>query len=319
MNGGSGARVIVTGAGGFVGRMLVQLLLSKGHHVVATDVALEGYGASSGLEVVPGDFAMPDVRRGLLANGCDAIVHLASVPGGAAEADPAVGRRINLDATLDLFDLASNQARPPRVVFASTIAVFGDAMPQAGVDDETPISPMLLYGAQKAMGEIAVATGSNRGAINGVSLRLPGILARPQGPSGLRSAFMSDLFHALRAQERFTCPVSPGATIWAESVEQCARNLLHALTVDATLLPATRAITLPALRVSMGELAAEVARQCGVDPALVDYRPDPALEVAFGSQPLLATPAAERAGFVHDGSLERLVFRALERIAETAT
>jgi nucleoside-diphosphate-sugar epimerase len=152
---------------------------------------------------------------------------------------------------------------------------------------------------------------SNRGLIDGVTVRLPGILARPRGPSGLKSAFISDLFHALKAGEPFVCPVSAHATIWAQSGACCTANLVHALALDAALLPPTRAVTLPALRIAMGDLAAEVARQCGASETLVSYAPDAALEAIFGTQPPLVTPAAERAGFAHDGDVERLVARAL--------
>jgi hypothetical protein len=131
----------------------------------------------------------------------------------------------------------------------------------------------------------------------------------------MKSAFMSDLFHALKAGEAFTCPVSPGATIWAQSVDRCAGNFVHALDLDSALLPPTRAVTLPALLIPMDALAAEIARQCGTDPALVSYAPDPALEAAFGAYPPLATPAADHAGFAHDGTLAKLVASALETLA----
>jgi nucleoside-diphosphate-sugar epimerase len=131
----------------------------------------------------------------------------------------------------------------------------------------------MIYGAHKAMMEHAVALFTNRGEIEGVTVRLPGILARPKGPSGMKSAFMSNLFHALKAGEAFTCPVSAGGTIWAQSLACCADNFLHALTLDTALLP-PYAVTLPALRVTMGDLAAEIAAQCGVSPDLVRYEPD---------------------------------------------
>ena len=164
------------------------------------------------------------------------------------------------------------------------------------------------------MMEHAVAMFSNRGLIDGVSVRLPGILARPKGPSGMKSAFMSDLFHALKAGEAFTCPVSAQGTIWAQSVRQCARNFLHALTLDSALLPPTRAVTLPALRMTMGDLAREIARQCAVSDQLVTYVPDEPLEAAFASLPPLATPGAERAGFADDAELATLVACALDTI-----
>lgn len=304
--------IIVTGAGGFVGRELVARLVAQGDSVVGVDV--RDAGIPAGARAVTGDIASAELRVEAFRDGCTALVHLATVPGGAAEADPAASRRINIDAMYDLLDAAKTAGDRPRVVYASSIAVFGDPLPANGVDEATPLAPKLVYGGHKAMMEIAVAMMHHRGEIEGVSVRLPGILARPKGPSGMKSAFMSDLFHALRAGEPFVCPVSAHATIWAESVTRCADNLLHALSMPVDAMPATRVVTLPALRIAMADLAAEIAAQCGVSDTLVSYRPDAALEAAFGAHPELRTPAAERAGFAHDGSVATLVRNALEVI-----
>lgn len=303
--------ILLTGAGGFVGRELGRLLVGADHALVGIDT--DAGGIPAGIRAVGGDLADPAVRAEALGTGCDALIHLATVPGGAAEADPSASRRINVDAMYDLLVEASALKPGLRVVYASSIAVFGDPLP-AQVDDATPLSPRMIYGGHKAMMEHAVAMFSNRGLIDGVTVRLPGILARPKGPSGMKSAFMSDLFHALRAGEGYTCPVSAAGSIWAQSVRQCARNFLHALTLDSGLMPPTRAVTLPALRISMADLVAEIARQCAVSPDLVRYAPDAALEAAFAAQPPLATPAAERAGFAHDGDLATLVSNALATI-----
>ena len=126
-------------------------------------------------------------------------------------------------------------------------------------------------------------------------------------PGGMKSAFLSNLFHALRAGERFTCPVAPDATMWLQSLTMATRNLVHALGVPTSALPRTHALTLPALRVTMADLVAEVARQCGADPRLVTYAPDPALQAGFGNQPPLITPAADKAGFTRDADLATLV------------
>ncbi|MEZ5742821.1 MAG: NAD-dependent epimerase/dehydratase family protein [Sphingomonadaceae bacterium] len=304
-------KVLVTGAGGFVGRQLIARLLERGDEVTGLDTVAGGI--PDGARAIVGDIADAAVRTDALSGGCDALVHLATVPGGAAEADPAASRRINIDAMYDLL-LEASAANPGlRVVYASSIAVFGDPLP-AHVDDATPLSPKMIYGGHKAMMEDAVAMLSNRGTIDGVTVRLPGILARPKGPSGMKSAFMSNLFHALKAGEAFTCPVSAQGMIWAESVTRCADNFVHAIGLDSALLPPTRAVTLPAQRIAMGDLAAEIARQCGVSEGLVTYQPDAELEAGFAAQPPLATPAAERAGFAHDGDLATLVASALSTL-----
>jgi D-erythronate 2-dehydrogenase len=305
--------IIVTGAGGFVGKQLIESLLKSGGPVVGMDTQADGIPA--GARAVIGDICSASIRADAFRDGCSALVHLATVPGGAAEADPAASRRINVDAMYDLLEDAKRAGAKPRIVYASSIAVFGDPLP-SHVDDATPLAPKLIYGGHKAMMETAVAMMHHREEIDGITVRLPGILARPKGPSGMKSAFMSDLFHALRAGDPFTCPVSESATIWAQSVRQCALNLEHALSMDASRMPVTRVVTLPAQRITMGALAAEIAKQTGSSVDLVSYRRDPALEAGFGAQPPLATPAAESAGFAHDGDLATLVSNALEVIAK---
>jgi nucleoside-diphosphate-sugar epimerase len=209
-----------------------------------------------------------------------------------------------------LADAAARAGNRPRFVFASSIAVFGDPLPSS-VDDATPLSPRLLYGAHKAMMEQWLATLSRRGDIDAVSLRLPGVVARPRGPSGMKSAFMSDVFHSLSTGENFVMPVSEDATSWLTSVDCAVGNLVHALTVDLTHAPGDRAVTLPALRVRMGNLVEEIALQTGAVAESVSYAPDSALEAAFGALPPLLTPAAESLGFSNDGALPALVTRTL--------
>lgn len=304
-------KIIVTGAGGVVGRSVVAHLLARGDAVVGLDI--RAGGIPLGAEVFAGDLGDAAVRAQALAGGCDALIHLATVPGGAAEADPAASRRINVDAMYDLLLEAGAVSPGLRVIFASSIAVYGDPLPDH-VDDNTPLSPRMIYGGHKAMMEHAVAMFSNRGLIDGVTLRLPGILARPLDPSGMKSAFMSNLFHALKAGEDFTCPVSAGGTIWAQSLACCVRNFMYALDMNSALMSPDRSVTLPAQRIAMGALAAEIAAQCGTSSSHVTYAPDAALEAAFAAQPPLVTLAAERAGFAHDGNPATLVSSALSTL-----
>lgn len=293
-------RVVVTGAGGFVGRALMRAL--AGHDVLAVDSRLHGAPG------IGGDLCDPAVLDRAFEPGCDAVIHLATIPGGAAEADPALAKRVNLDATMALIDAAARCGARPRFVFASSIAVLGE--PPALVDDAAPIAPRMLYGAHKAMMELWIEAHTRRGAVSGLSLRLPGIVARPRGPSGLKSAFMSDLFHALAAHEAIELPVSPEATMWLMSVERVAANLVYALAIAAE-----GSMTLPALRLTMAELVAEVALSTGADTRLVTYRRDPAIEAGFGRQPPLVTPRADALGFAHDLTAAALVASALTSLS----
>ena len=305
--------IIVTGAGGFVGRALVRQLLAlepRVQRLTLLDSRLPPDLDDPRIVAVEGDLADPAIRARTVGEGADVLFHLAGVMGGAAEQDPALSRRINLDASLDLIEAVVAKSHKPRVVFTSTIAVLGAPFP-AHVDDDTPLSPFLTYGAHKLMIEVALADMTRRGVLDAVSVRLPGILARPLGPSGMKSAFMSEVFHALVAGQPFVAPVSRGATIWAMSVERCAANLVHAATMDVALLPETRAVTLPALRLAFGDMVDAIVARAGVDPALVTYAPDAALETQFGALPLLSTPAADRGGFRHDGDVSAFVAAAL--------
>ncbi len=300
--------VIVTGAGGFVGRALLPQLVAAGHEVIAVDS--NPVPEMAGISSIIGDVADPAVRAAAFARGCTALVHLATVPGGAAEADPERAWAVNVEAGRAMLQAAAAAGNRPRVIFASSIAVFGEPLPPA-VDDSTTPAPRLLYGAHKAMMEVLVATLSNRGAIDGISLRLPGIVARPAGATGLKSAFLSDLFERLRRHQPFVCPVSASGQVWLQSVSACAANLVHALGVDASAAPPGRAVTLPALRIRINALVTAIAAATGADPALFSHDPDPLLEAGFAAQPPLSTPAADAMGFRHDGTLAALVASAL--------
>ncbi|MFZ2988795.1 MAG: hypothetical protein WA086_12435, partial [Ideonella sp.] len=156
-----------------------------------------------------------------------------------------------------------------------------------------------------------VAEASRRGWIEGCSLRLPGVLARPPARTGQLSAFMSDLIRELAAGRPFTCPTSPEATVWIASRACTIDNLIHAAQADPARLHGPggmRAFTLPVQRVSMAELAQACGQAFGTAGAgLVSWAPDARIEALFGRQPPVRTPAAEAAGFRHDGDLQTLV------------
>ncbi|RVU43719.1 NAD-dependent epimerase/dehydratase family protein [Rubrivivax rivuli] len=322
--------VLITGAAGFVGRALAQRLQQApavGGRAVTRlsllDLALtapEPVRADPAPEVQawPCDLADPAAQQALAARlaaaPVDVVFHLASIPGGLAEQQVALARRVNIDATAVLLEAAQAQVQAggpvPVFVFASSIAVFG-ALP-AAVDDHTPLQPVLSYGMHKVVGELLVADFTRRGAVCGRSLRLPGVLARPPAPTGQLSAFLSDLPRELAAGRPCVCPTSPQARTWASSLPCVLAQLLHAASTPAAAWPAGRALTPPTLHFSLGEMVDAVAQVHGVPAqALVRWAPDARTEALFGRFPPLRTPAAEAAGFVHDGDLPTLLRRAL--------
>lgn len=313
-------RVLITGANGFVGKALIARLLEAGRirdddppieRLTLADLRFDGPSADARVRQVQGSIGDTSVLADAMAGGVDCLFHLASIPGGAAEKDFALGLHINLEATLQILERLRVQEQPARMVFASTIAVYGPAMP-AQVDDTTPLRPGLSYGAHKLVGEILVQDYSRRGWIDGRILRLPGIVARPPAPSGLLSAFMSDMFWRLAAGEPFVCPVSPQAVAWWMSVGCCVDNLLHAARLTPQQVVRRREYALPVLRLTMAEVVDGLARAYGEDRRqLVSYQPNEQLEAVFGRFPLLDASAAEALGFRHDGSVEALIRNAM--------
>jgi nucleoside-diphosphate-sugar epimerase len=312
----SGA-ILVTGAHGFVGRRLVDRLLHgdgpphwRDSPLLLLDQA-EGGRRGARVRNVVGDLTDPRVLDECFSEPIAGVFHLASVPGGAAERDFELGLRVNLRGTLALLEAARQQQRAARFVFASTVGVYGAPLP-ARIDETTLPQPTLSYGAHKLAGETLVADYARRGWIEGVSLRLPGIVARPAA-GGLLSAFMSQLIRELAAGRPFTCPVSPGGRAWWMSRSCVVENLLHAASLPAAMLRGSSAWLLPVLHASVGDVVAAVARTHGHDCAtLVHYAPDAAIEAQFANLPPLSCPAALAAGFRHDGTLDRLVARSLE-------
>ncbi len=310
--------ILITGADGFIGRALVQRLLAAarpeiaGHPLVLLDRAFAAPSGDPRVRQLAGDLTRPEVMREAVGDGVDLAFHLASIPGGASEADFALGLRVNLEGTINLLERLREQSRPARVIFASTIGVYGVPLPPL-IDEHTVPAPSLSYGAEKLAAEILVTEYSRRGFIDGCSLRLPGIVARPPQPSGLLSAFLSDLIRALSAGGRFTCPVSPDGKTWWMSRPCVVDNLMHAASLEPAAWGGRRVWLLPVLYASIAEVVEAIAALHGAAVRdRVTYRPDRALQDQFASYPPLDCPSSLAAGFHHDGSLERLVERALE-------
>jgi D-erythronate 2-dehydrogenase len=307
-------RVLVTGASGFVGRHLVRHLLAEEapldqrlECLILLDQYFDRNSNDPRVRQYAGSITDAELLRQAVAHGVDVVFHLASIPGGLAERHYELGRQVNLDATLALLEQLRKLPQPPRVVFASSIAVFGEPLPPL-VDNTTLPKPTPSYGAQKLIGEIQLADFSRRGWVDGIALRLPGIVAWPPESSGLLSAFMSDMFWKFAASEPFTCPVSPQAIAWWMSVRCCVDNLVHAAKLWPEQRQSARALTLPVLRLTVAQVVDALAQLCGEDRrALVSYAPDEVLEARFGRYPPLDASTAEALGFHHDGTIEGLI------------
>lgn len=313
--------ILITGADGFIGRKLIERLLSPdiedvlGKPVANLTLLDQRFGTpakDARITQVEGDVGSDQTLRAATASRPDLVFHLASVPGGAATKNFELGLRVNLQATTVLLEALREQAGKPRVVFASTIGVYGVPMP-AVIDEHTLPEPSMSYGAHKWIGEILISDYSLRGFIDGRSLRLPGIVSRPPQPSGMLSAFMSEMIRELWAGRSFTCPVGAEGKAWWMSRPCVVDNLLHAAALDPIVTAAQRTWLLPVMHASMEEVVAAIARQRG-DHVLANirYERNEALQAQFASLPPLRCPNAVAVGFRNDGSLELLVKRALE-------
>jgi nucleoside-diphosphate-sugar epimerase len=317
--------VLVIGGEGFIGQALVARLRNGGtiegrtaSAVTVLDQRIGSRRPDPGLQYLEGDIADPAVLSRAIAGGIDCVFHLASIPGGASEQNFELGLRVNLHATLSLLEVlrkaggtAGGAAVPPKLVFASSIGIYGVPMP-AVIDENTIPLPSLSYGTQKLIGEYLVADYGRRGFVDGRSVRIPGIVARPPS-TGMLSLFLSDLIRELSAGRSFVCPVAPEGMSWFMSRPCIIDNLLHAAALSGAQVAQQRTWLLPVLHVSIADIVAAIARLHGQSVlARVSYAPNAALQAQFANYPPLLCPKSQAAGFRHDGTVERLVVRALE-------
>ena len=168
----------------------------------------------------------------------------------------------------------------------------------------------MLYGAHKVMIEVALSNCAKRGWLDAVSLRPAGVMARDGADAALKSAFMSRLFYCVKRGEDITLPVAEDSRTWFASVDNVARNFVHAARLPD--LGANRAFTLPALALRYGELAAALRRRFPDSPSTIRFQPDPETVALFGQSPDLVTETADALGFTKDLDADALVRDAME-------
>ena len=312
--------VLITGGAGFLGSKLARQLLARGTLAGASGQA-EKISRITLLDQVPaqgfddpriaimvGDAADPAVIANALTPSVQSVFHLAAVVSGEAESDFDLGMRINLDATRVLLEQARKNGNQPRLVFTSSVAVFGGDLPPK-VLDTTPATPQGSYGAQKAMCELMVTDYSRKGFVDGRSLRLPTVTVRPGKANKAASSFASGIIREPLNGVVSVCPVPPETKVWALSPRSTVHNLIHAHELDRAAFGSAGAVNLPGLTTTVGEMVAAMGRVAGANTMkLVEWKEDPAILKLVRTWPGdFVTARAEKMGFVHDASFDDVV------------
>ena len=313
--------VVITGAGGFLGSRLARELLAAG----SLDVAGAGSRPLSGVTLidrvpVPPDLAADarvTVIRGDLGElldpggppgplaGADLIFHLAAAVSGECEADFDLGMRANLRATESLLASCRALDTGPVVVFSSSLAVFGASgehpLPPV-IDDHTLPNPQTSYGIQKVIGEQLLADYTRKGFLNGRAVRLMTVSVRPGRPNAAASGFFSGIIREPLAGQRATCPVDPGTEVALASPAKAIAALLCAATASDPAWGGRTAVTMPALSITVADMAAALAEVAGSQvSALIDWVPDPAVAQIVASWPTrVRAERATRLGLTPD-------------------
>ncbi len=304
-------RILVTGANGFIGRKLLGLL--KEHDVIALDHQCDEGSSGDHVTWVTGDFCDSAALTQCLAGRVEAIAHLATVTGGGAEQNPELAWKVNVEGTRLLIDRIIRLNNQPRLVFASSIAVYGGNLPST-IDEHTPTQPDLLYGAHKLMMEAWIATLARRGSLRATNLRIPGVVGRPPNAASMKSAFLSEIFYAAKNGEPYTLPISPDGTSLIASLHAVALGIAHVLTGEDSNLDRGLSVNLPALCPPMSLLVEALQNQCAAPEWLITYQPNAELQQLFGQQGSLDTGLADSLGIPKDSNLHTLVQHVLADI-----
>lgn len=307
---------LILGAAGMIGRKLTARLLADGGlaRLTLADVVETATPAAPGVDIraVTGDLSSAGLAQRLVADRPDTIFHLASIVSGEAEADLEKGYRVNLDGIRHLLDAirAEGEKAPyrPRVVFTSSIAVFGAPFPDK-IDDEFLSAPLTSYGTQKAMCELLLADYSRRGIIDGIGIRLPTICVRPGKPNLAASGFFSNIIREPLVGRDAVLPVPEDVRHWFASPRSAIGFLIHAATMDLEAVGPRRNLSLPGISVTVGEQIEALRRAAGDRAvALIRREADPTIgRIVEGWPRDFDTRRALALGFRADASFDEII------------
>lgn len=313
--------ILIIGAAGMVGRKLTDRLTADGRlgdreieRLTLVDVVAPQApaGFTGAVETLTVDLSAPEAAPALVARRPDVIFHLAAIVSGEAEADFDKGYRINLDGTRYLFEAIRQEGLKnpykPRVVFTSSIAVFGAPFPDK-IGDEFFTTPLTSYGTQKAIGELLLADYSRRGFFDGIGIRLPTICIRPGKPNKAASGFFSNILREPLAGQEAVLPVSTDVRHWFASPRAAVGFLVHAGTLDLSRMGWRRNISLPGLSATVGE-EIEALRRVAGEAAVKRIRHEPdetIIRIVDGWARDFDASRAESLGFVAEKSFDDII------------
>ncbi|WP_262027766.1 D-erythronate dehydrogenase [Microvirga sp. Mcv34] len=311
-------QILILGAAGMVGRKLTERLVKEGRlggeaitRLVLHDVVEPPRPqASFAVDTLTSDFSLPGEAEKLVASRPDVIFHLAAIVSGEAEADFDKGYRINLDGTRFLFDAVRTigDGYKPRLVFTSSIAVFGAPFPDA-IGDEFFLTPLTSYGAQKAMGELLLADYTRRGFFDGVGIRLPTICVRPGKPNKAASGFFSSIIREPLNGHETVLPVSLDVRHAHASPRSAVGFLIHAASMDTSKIGPRRNLTMPSVSVTVGEQIEALRRVAGEQAvARIRHELDPTIiRFVEGWPRRFDASRAESLGFHAESSFDEII------------